>query len=87
MDQLVFSNNGSLKGKTILITGVSRGIGLTITLRAAKDWANIPEAAKTVTQQKILEGTIYTAADAIKKAGGNTLPVQCFIRDEESVKD
>ena len=86
MDQLVFSNNGSLKGKTIFITGASRGIGLAIALRAAKDGANITVAAKTVTEQKTLEGTIFTAAEAIKKAGGNALPVQCDIRSEESVK-
>jgi NAD(P)-dependent dehydrogenase (short-subunit alcohol dehydrogenase family) len=75
-----------LKGKTIFITGASRGIGLAIALRAAKDGANIAIAAKTVTPQKNLPGTIYTAADEIKQAGGNALPIQCDIRDEESVK-
>lgn len=86
MDQLVFESNGSLKGKTLFITGASRGIGLAIALRAAKDGANITVAAKTVTQQKTLEGTIFTAAEQIEKLGGKALPVQCDIRSEESVK-
>jgi len=54
--------DGTLKGKVIFISGASRGIGLAIALRAAKDGANIAIAAKTVTPQKTLEGTIYTAA-------------------------
>lgn len=86
MDQFIFSNNGTLKGKTIFITGASRGIGLAIALRAARDGANITVAAKTVTQQKTLEGTIFTAAAEIEKAGGKALPVQCDIRSDESVK-
>jgi len=80
-----FSNVGDLKGKTMFISGASRGIGLAIAIRAAKDGANIAIAAKTVTPQKNLEGTIYTAAEDIRKAGGKCLPIQCDIRDEKSV--
>jgi len=67
---LEFKKVGDLKGKTLFITGASRGIGLAIALRAAKDGANIAIAAKTVTPNPKLEGTIYTAAEEIKKAGG-----------------
>lgn len=77
---------GNLKGKTIFITGASRGIGLAIALRAAKDGANIAIVAKTATENKKLPGTIYTAADQIIAAGGKALPIQCDIRDEESVR-
>lgn len=84
---LEFKKAGDLKGKTIFITGASRGVGLAIALRAAKDGANIAIAAKTVTPNPKLEGTIYTAAEEIKKAGGNCLPISCDIRDEKSVKD
>jgi citronellol/citronellal dehydrogenase len=75
----------TLKGKTLFITGGSRGIGLAIALRAARDGANIAIAAKTTTPQPKLEGTIYTAAEAIKAAGGKALPVVCDIRDEAQV--
>ncbi|MEW6766746.1 MAG: NAD(P)-dependent oxidoreductase [Pseudomonadota bacterium] len=75
----------TLKGKTLFITGGSRGIGLAIALRAAKDGANIAIAAKTTTPQPKLEGTIYTAADAIRAAGGKALPLVCDIRDEAQV--
>ena len=75
----------SLNGKTLFITGGSRGIGLAIALRAARDGANIAIAAKTTTPQPKLEGTIYTAAEAIKAAGGRALPVVCDIRDEAQV--
>lgn len=85
-DLFDFKSVGNLKGKTIFISGASRGIGLAIALRAAKDGANIVIAAKTVTPHPKLEGTIYTAAEDIKKAGGQCLPVQCDIRDEASVK-
>jgi len=71
----------------MFISGASRGIGLAIALRAAKDGANIAIAAKTVTPQPNLEGTIYTAAEDIRKAGGKCLPIQCDIRDEKSVMD
>lgn len=67
--------DGSLKGKTLFISGASRGIGLAIALRAARDGANIAIAAKTADPHPKLEGTIYTAADEIKKAGGNALPI------------
>ena len=76
----------TLKGKTIFISGASRGIGLAIALKAAKDGANIAIAAKTVKPNPKLEGTIYTAAEEINKAGGHALAIQCDIRNEESVK-
>ncbi|MDP2410049.1 MAG: NAD(P)-dependent oxidoreductase [Pseudolabrys sp.] len=76
----------SLKGKTLFITGGSRGIGLAIALKAAADGANIAIAAKTVTAHPKLEGTIHTAAADIAKAGGQALPIACDIRDEEAVK-
>lgn len=76
---------GSLKGQTIFITGASRGIGLAIAKRAAKDGANIAIAAKTVEPHPKLEGTIYTAAKEIEALGGKCLPIQCDIRDEKSV--
>ena len=75
-----------LKGKTLFITGASRGIGLAIALRAARDGANIAIAAKTETPHPKLEGTIYTAAEEIEKAGGKALPLPCDIRDEQSVE-
>ena len=75
-----------LKGKTLFITGGSRGIGLAIALRAAKDGANIAIAAKTVKPHPKMEGTIYTAAEEIRKAGGKCLPIQCDVRDDENVK-
>ena len=76
----------SLNGKTLFITGASRGIGLAIAKRAARDGANIAIAAKTTEPHPKLDGTIYTAADEIEKAGGHALPIMCDIRDEESVK-
>ena len=76
----------SLKGKTIFISGASRGIGKAIALRAAKDGANIVVAAKTAEEHAKLPGTIYSAAEEIKAAGGNALPVVTDVRDEESVK-
>ena len=60
----------SLHGKTIFITGASRGIGLSIALKAAQDGANIAIAAKTIEPHPKLEGTIFTAAEDIEKAGG-----------------
>jgi len=77
---------GDLKGKTLFVSGASRGIGLAIALRAARDGANVAIVAKTVTEQKTLEGTIFTAAKQIDEAGGKGLPIQCDIRSEESVK-
>ncbi|GJD93241.1 SDR family oxidoreductase [Methylobacterium iners] len=76
---------GSLKGKTLFITGASRGIGLAIGLRAARDGANVAIAAKTDTPHPKLEGTIHTAAAAIEAAGGRALPLLVDVREEESV--
>ncbi|MEX2033778.1 MAG: NAD(P)-dependent oxidoreductase, partial [Xanthobacteraceae bacterium] len=76
----------SLKGKTLFITGASRGIGLAIALRAARDGANIAIAAKTETPHPKLEGTIHTAAEQIEKAGGRALPLAVDVRDEAMVK-
>lgn len=75
-----------LKGKTLFITGASRGIGLAIALRAARDGANVAIAAKTETPHPKLEGTIYTAAEEIEKAGGKALPLVVDVRDEAAVK-
>ena len=75
----------SLAGKTLFITGASRGIGLAIALRAARDGARVAIAAKTVTADPRLPGTIFTAAEEIEKAGGTALPIACDIRDEASV--
>ena len=72
----------SLKGKTLFITGGSRGIGLAIALKAAADGANIAIAAKTVDPHPKLEGTIHTAAAEIEKAGGHALALAVDVRDE-----
>ncbi|WP_460452101.1 SDR family oxidoreductase [Alsobacter sp. SYSU BS001988] len=77
---------GPLGGKTLFITGASRGIGLAIALKAARDGANIAIAAKTTEPHPKLEGTIYTAAEAIEKAGGKALPLVVDVRDEASVQ-
>jgi citronellol/citronellal dehydrogenase len=77
----------SLKGKTLFITGASRGIGLAIALRAARDGANIAIAAKTAEPHPKLEGTIYTAANEIEQACGAALPLVVDVRDETVVKD
>src|SRR5690606_26891202 len=74
-----------LRGKTLFITGASRGIGLAIGLRAARDGANVVIAAKTAEPHKHLPGTIYTAAEEIEKAGGQALPLVVDVRDEASV--
>ncbi len=76
----------SLHGKTIFISGGSRGIGLEIALRAARDGANVALAAKTAAPHPTLPGTIYTAAAAIEAAGGKALPILCDIRDEAQVE-
>ncbi len=76
----------TLKNHTLFITGASRGIGLAIALRAARDGANIAIAAKTETPHPKLPGTIYTAAEEIAKAGGKALPLVVDVRDEAQVK-
>jgi citronellol/citronellal dehydrogenase len=76
----------SLKGKTLFITGGSRGIGLAIAVRAARDGANVAIAAKTAEPHPKLPGTIYTAAADIEKAGGRALPILCDIRDEAQLR-
>jgi citronellol/citronellal dehydrogenase len=76
----------SLKGKTLFVTGASRGIGLAIALRCARDGANIAIAAKTETPHPKLEGTIHTAAAQIEQAGGKALPIACDIRNEAAVQ-
>jgi citronellol/citronellal dehydrogenase len=75
-----------LKGKTLFITGASRGIGKAIALRAAADGANIALAAKTAEPNPKLPGTIYSAAEEIEAAGGRALPLQVDIRDEAQVQ-
>src|SRR5215204_6265416 len=75
----------SLNGKTLFITGASRGIGLAIALRAAKDGANVVVAAKTAEPHPKLPGTIHTAAEEIRAAGGNALPLLVDVRDEAAV--
>lgn len=76
----------TLKGKNLFISGGSRGIGLAIALRAARDGANVAIAAKTATPHPSLPGTIYTAAEAIEAAGGSALPILCDIREEDQVE-
>nr|WP_219846155.1 NAD(P)-dependent oxidoreductase [Emcibacter nanhaiensis] len=78
---------GDLKGKTLFITGGSRGIGLAIAKRAAADGANVTIAAKSTEPHPKLEGTIYTAAEEIEQAGGTALPLAVDIRDEGLVSD
>jgi citronellol/citronellal dehydrogenase len=75
----------SLAGKTMFISGGSRGIGLAIALRAARDGANVALIAKTAEPHPKLEGTVYTAAEAIEAAGGQALPIVGDIRDEAQV--
>jgi citronellol/citronellal dehydrogenase len=75
----------SLRGKTLFITGASRGIGLAIGLRAARDGANVAIVAKTAEPNPKLPGTIFTAAKEIEEAGGKALPLACDIRFEEQV--
>jgi citronellol/citronellal dehydrogenase len=76
----------SLKGKTLFITGGSRGIGLAIGLKAAADGANVAIASKTVEPHPKLEGTIHSAAAEIESAGGRAVPLAVDVRDEEAVK-
>ncbi len=80
------SNKQSLKGKTLLISGGSRGIGKAIGLRAARDGANIVLAAKTTKVRSKLPGTIFSAAEEIEKAGGKALPLKTDVRSEEQIE-
>src|ERR1700749_55676 len=79
------SHATSLQGKTMFISGASRGIGLAIAKRAAADGANIALIAKTAEPHPKLPGTVYTAAKELEDAGGTALPIVGDIRDEESV--
>jgi len=76
----------TLSGKTILMSGGSRGIGLAIALRAAADGANIALVAKTAEPDPRLQGTIHTAAEAIEKAGGQALPIVGDVRDDATIE-
>jgi citronellol/citronellal dehydrogenase len=76
----------TLSGKTLFITGASRGIGLTIALRAARDGANIAIAAKSTVPNPKLPGTIHDAAKAVEAAGGRALALKCDIREEDDVR-
>ena len=78
--------SGSLRGRTLFITGASRGIGLAIALRAARDGANVAVAAKTTEPHPKLPGTIHTAAAEIEAAGGKALPMAVDVRDDEQVR-
>jgi citronellol/citronellal dehydrogenase len=77
----------TLRGKTLFITGASRGIGKAIALRAAQDGANVAIAAKTAEPHPKLPGTIYTAAQEVEAAGGRALPLVCDIRSEEQIAE
>jgi citronellol/citronellal dehydrogenase len=77
----------SLAGKTILMSGGSRGIGLAIALRAARDGANVAMLAKTDTPHPKLEGTIHTAAEQIRAAGGRALPIVGDVRDDDDITE
>jgi citronellol/citronellal dehydrogenase len=76
----------TLAGRTMFISGASRGIGLAIALRAARDGANVALIAKTAEPHPKLEGTVYTAAEQIEAAGGQALPIVGDIRDAEQVE-
>jgi citronellol/citronellal dehydrogenase len=77
--------SGDLSGKRIFVTGGSRGIGLAIALRAARDGASVAIAAKTSEPNPKLPGTIHSAAQEIRDAGGKALAIQCDLRDEEQI--
>lgn len=81
-----FEQVGTLKNKVIVVTGGSRGIGLAIAKRAARDGAKIAILAKTVKDHPKLPGTIYTAAKEIEEAGGTALPLQCDIRNQDNLQ-
>ena len=77
----------TLRGKTLFITGASRGIGKAIALRAARDGANVAIAAKTAEPHPKLPGTIYTSAQEVEAAGGHALPLVCDIRSEDQIAE
>lgn len=81
----MIANTGAFLGKTVFVTGGSRGIGRAIALKLARDGANVAIAAKTVEKHPKLEGTIYSVAEEIEKAGGKALPIQCNVLSEEDV--
>jgi len=83
---VLFGISMTLKGKTLFITGASRGIGLAIALRAARDGANVAIAAKSAVPNPKLPGTIHSAAAAVEAAGGRALALKCDIREEEQVR-
>ncbi|MFC6977632.1 SDR family oxidoreductase [Microbulbifer taiwanensis] len=80
-------NTGALKGKTIFITGASRGIGRAIALKCAADGANIVIAAKSAEPHPKLPGTIYSVAEEVEAAGGAALPLQVDVREEKRVAE
>ncbi|XP_055617948.1 hydroxysteroid dehydrogenase-like protein 2 [Toxorhynchites rutilus septentrionalis] len=80
------NNNGNLSGRTLFITGASRGVGKAIALKAARDGANVVIAAKTAEPHPKLPGTIYTAAAEVEAAGGRALPCVVDVRDEVAVR-
>lgn len=80
------SSNDALRGRTLVMSGGSRGIGQAIALRAAEAGANIAMIAKTAEPHPKLPGTVFTAADAVRAAGGNALPIVGDIRDEDQVR-
>src|SRR5213080_3513039 len=75
-----------LAGRTLIMSGGSRGIGLAIALRAARDGANVALVAKTAEPHPKLEGTVFTAAEEIEAAGGRALPIVGDVRDDDSVQ-
>src|SRR6187397_1446561 len=75
----------SLRDRTLFMTGGSRGIGLAIALRAARDGANVAFLAKTAEPHPRLEGTVFTAAEEVEKAGGRALPIVGDVRNDENV--
>ncbi len=80
------SSSAGLRGRTLFITGASRGIGLAIALRAAREGANVAVAAKTTEPHPKLPGTIYTAAEQVEAAGGKALALPLDVRDDEQVR-
>merc|ERR1711970_769660 len=84
---VMIANTGKLAGRTLFITGASRGIGLNIALKAARDGANIIVAAKTADPHPKLPGTIYTAAKEIEAAGGQAIPCVVDVRDEAQIQN